>query len=244
MGRLSSRATLLDLSNSVRSRLTSGLATFTFDDFPRSAYTVGCRMVEEAGGRATLFASSNFMGQSVDGVEYYDADILKDVDASGHEIGCHTADHVRLSGYGAAYALDSCGRNLLSMRRILGDDFQMSSFAYPYGDVSPSVKWAMGRRFAVCRGVHPGSNAPLADLGQLRVVSLESRLWDEAKVIQNIGDANRKKRWLIFLTHDVSSHPSPYGSTPEMISVVLENLVAHGVPILTLKAASARVAFG
>lgn len=243
MGRVSSRLALLDVTNSVVSRLGGAVATFTFDDFPQSAYTVGGRLIEQAGGHATYFASSHFMGKTIDGIDYHDADMLKEIQARGHEIGCHTADHVRLADYDPAAAVDSCERNLETMQAILGDDFLMSSFAYPFGDASPSVKRAMGRRFALCRGVHDGYNSPLADLAQLRVVSLESRYWDESKVTRVIREAHRRKRWLIFLSHDVRSDPTPYGSTAEMISTVLDELVAQEIPILTLKAAGAQVAF-
>jgi peptidoglycan/xylan/chitin deacetylase (PgdA/CDA1 family) len=233
----------MDGSQSIPSRLTQAVASYTFDDFPETAYTIAGRMIEEAGARATYFANAEFMSQFVDGISYYTPELLKEIHAKGHEIGCHGGEHVALGMKGPAFARASASRNLAAMRQVLGEDFQMTSFAYPFGDVSPPVKWAMGRRYALCRGVQHGRNGPMVDLAQLRVASLEHRHWDEGRMAATIRDAKGKNQWLIFLSHDISENPTLYGSTPAIVGRSLELLASEGIPILTLKAAGARVVF-
>ena len=242
--RLYTRLALMDVSQSIPSSLTQAVASYTLDDFPETAYTIAGRMIEEAGARATYFANAEFMSQCIDGISYYTPELLKEIHANGHEIGCHAGEHVALGMKGPAFARASASRNLAAMRQVLGEDFQMTSFAYPFGDVSPPVKWAMGRRYAFCRGVHEGLNGPIVDRAQLRVASLEHRHWDEARMAATIRDAKGKNQWLIFLSHDISENPTPYGSTPAMVARSLELLASEGIPILTLKAAAARVLFG
>ena len=242
--RLYSGLAFMDVSQFIPSSLTQAVASFTFDDFPESAYTIAGRMIEEADARATFFASAEFMSQCIDGISYYTPELLKEIHANGHEIGCHAGDHVALGMKGPTFARASASRNLAAMRQVLGEDFQMTSFAYPFGDVSPPVKWAMGRRYAFCRGVHQGLNGPRVDRAQLRVASLERQYWDELRIAATIRDAKSKNHWLIFLSHDISENPTPNGSTPAMVARSLELLASEGIPILTLKAAGARVAFG
>ena len=239
--RLYTRVALMDRSQVVPSRLTQAVASYTFDGFPETAYTIAGRMIEEARARATYFATAEFMSQCIDGISYYTPELLKEIHAMGHEIGCHAAEHVPLGMKGPAFARASAARNLAVMQQVLGDDFQVCSFAYPFGDVSPPVKWAMARRYAFCRGVNQGPNGRMVDLAQLRIASLEHRHWDEARMAATIRDAKRKNRWLIFLSHDISENPTPYGSTPAMVGSTLELLADEGIPILTLKAAGAKV---
>lgn len=235
---------MLDVSQMIPSRLNHGIATFTFDDFPESAYLSAGQIIEDYGARATYFANADFLGKTVHGITYYRRDLLRDVVAKGHEIGCHGADHVPLGTLDAKFALETVTRNAEAMRDLIGPDFRMVSFAYPFGSVSPAVKRALGQHFPFCRGVHTGFNAPFADLAQLRIVSIESARWDEKRIRSAIFDAHRNRYWLIFLSHDVSDTPTPHGSTPAMIARTLEWLSEAEVPVMTLKAAGALVAFG
>jgi peptidoglycan/xylan/chitin deacetylase (PgdA/CDA1 family) len=241
--KIRNKLALLDGSHTLLLRLPGAVASFTFDDFPASAYTVAGSMIEQAGGRATYFASASFMGKTIDGTRYYDATMLREVYARGHEIGCHSVEHVALGAKGPGFACASAEQNLAAMRAVLGPDFQMTSFAYPYGDVSLGVKRAMRRRFALCRGVHQGVNRGRFDAAQIRIISLESRHWDEAKLAAMIRTAQQQNAWLVFLTHDIAELPSPYGSTPAMVKTALALLAESSIPIMTLKAAAAHGVF-
>jgi hypothetical protein len=118
----------------------------------------------------------------------------------------------------------------------------MTSFAYPYGDVSLAVKKEMSGRFPLCRGVHERLNSDWVDLAQVDIISLESKHAKRVDLKGLIAKAAAKKSWIVFLSHDVSDNPSPYGSTPAMLEEAVRCLDAAGIPILTMKAAAARIA--
>ena len=228
----------------VRTRLDAPVASITFDDFPRSAWTAGGPILARHDAKATYYVAAHFAGRTEDGLEYYtDAD-LRAVRDAGHELGCHSFSHQRASQVKTASLLEEADRNAQYLQSILGGDGP-SSYAYPFGDVSPRVKVTMSRRFASSRGIRPGVNGgKFIDLGQLRAVPLEQRLWLPAAVDAAIEQARASAGWVIFFTHDVSAAPSPFGCTPEMLSYALEKLAAAKIEILPVKHAMARAVFG
>ena len=119
-----------------------------------------------------------------------------------------------------------------------------SSFAYPFGDVSPRTKTLAARAFPVARGIRPGVNEGLVDLAELKAVPLERRSWSAAEVEHWIAQAKAGAGWIVFFTHDVAHEPSPYGCTPAMLEHALDALeAAAGIEILPVKSALARVVF-
>lgn len=239
MSRVRNRLALLDRSRAAKLRLSTPVATFTFDDFPASAYAKGGAILEEYGVRGTYFISGRFLNSTINGIEYTTAEQLKLINANGHEIGCHTFDHEALGARPSAFARATCQKNGAFLRQIFGTTFKMSSFAYPYGDVSPRAKHVMSSQFEFCRGIRAGVNDGMADLAQIRILSLEQYHWNPTAVEQAISDARGKSVWLVFLSHDVSDSPSPYGSTPDQIRRTLHALKQAAIPVKTLKAAAA-----
>src|SRR3569833_3816921 len=69
------------------------VASFSFDDFPMSAWETGGPILARHGVRATYYAAGAFCGRRVDGIDYYDEETLREIQAAGHEIGCHTFSH-------------------------------------------------------------------------------------------------------------------------------------------------------
>jgi hypothetical protein len=97
----------------------------------------------------------------------------------------------------------------------------------------------MSSQIELCRGIRAGINNETADLGQIRIVSLERYHWNPEAVDRVISNARDKNVWLVFLSHDVSDSPSPYGSTPDQIRRTLHALKRAAIPVKTLKAAAA-----
>lgn len=242
--RLRNHAARLNRTCARKSRLDHAIASFTFDDFPASAYEIGGKILDAAKVKGTFFVSGCYLGQTLGNVVYYSEDHLKAAHANGHEIGCHTFHHNALGEMGARFALLSCEENSRFIQGILGREVIMSSFAYPYGDVSTWVKSALASHFPVCRGVHAGSNTDKIDFAQIEVVSLEMRHASRLDLRRVITDALKRNGWIVFLSHDVAADPSPYGSTPLLIEKALEAVTSAGIPILPLKAAAARAFHG
>jgi peptidoglycan/xylan/chitin deacetylase (PgdA/CDA1 family) len=228
---------------SVRSRLQRPLASITFDDFPKSAWTVAGPILDRFGAKATYYASGRFCGVSEDGIDYFDAEDLRTAYRAGHEIGAHGFAHEKAPLFSSrALALDQA-RNAAALGEILGGA-KLVSYAYPYGAVSPRTKALMGRAFATARGIRAGVNAGRIDLAQLMAIPIERRCWraDDQRLL--IEAAQARKGWLILFTHDVCDDPSPFGCTPAMLTEVLELLAAAAIPVVPVKHAMAEAVFG
>ncbi|HEY0023833.1 MAG TPA: polysaccharide deacetylase family protein [Longimicrobium sp.] len=222
-----------------RSRLTGPVASITFDDFPRSAWTAGGPIVERFGGRATYFTAGRFCGIREEGIDYYDADDLRALHAAGHEVGSHTYFHQHVPEVRSSELLADARRNADFVRGILGE-VELSSFAFPFGDVSPRTKLLFSRLYPCCRGIRPGINAGLLDLGQLWAVSLEVRHWTAERIEQQVAEAKARNGWIVFFTHDVSETPAPYGSTPAILEHALRTVTEAGIEVLPVRDALRR----
>lgn len=225
------------------SKLGAPVASFSFDDFPRSAWLNGGAILEAAGGRGTYFVAGALEGQTIDGHPHFTRDDLKALHAQGHEIGCHTFDHMRIVFESKEAVEGTLQRNADFVRDTVGD-VMMTSFAYPFGHANLVTKFRAGRRFAVSRGIWPGVNAGAVDMGQVKAVALESRSWNATDFDALIADAKRRHGWLVFFGHDVAESPSPYGCTPQQLESVVARIKAAGIEMLPVKNAAARVMFG
>ena len=227
----------------VRSRLKRPLASLTFDDFPKSAWTVAGPILARFGARATYYAAGRFCGLQEDGIDYYDAADLRAARDAGHEIGAHSHAHDMAPRLSSADLEADAARNDAVLTGMLGD-VRLSSYAYPYGEVSPRTKLAMGRRFATARGIRPGVNAGRIDLAQLRATPIEARRWRPDEIAAAVKQATASNGWLVLFTHDVCDAPSPFGCTPAMLTEVLQMLADADIPVVPVKHAMAEAAFG
>jgi peptidoglycan/xylan/chitin deacetylase (PgdA/CDA1 family) len=227
----------------VRSRLERPLASLTFDDFPKSAWTVAGPILQRFGARATYYAAGRFCGTSEAGIDYYDADDLRAAHRAGHEIGAHSFAHQMAPTVGSAELAADAERNAEAIGAML-EGARLSSYAYPYGEVSPRTKALMGRRFATARGIRPGVNAGRIDLAQLMSTPIEHRRWRPDEIAAAVQAAQAANGWLILFTHDVCDQPSPFGCTPQMLVEVLEMLASADMPVVPVKHAMAEAVFG
>ena len=225
-----------------RAHLTQAVASITFDDFPKSAWTVGGPILERFGARATYYAAGRYCGVQADGMDYYDEADLRAIAAAGHEIGAHSYAHDMAPALGSAALRADAERNSQALEPVVGA--RLTSYAYPYGEVSPRIKATMGARFASARGIRPGVNEGMIDLAQLRAVPLEHRRWVSSEIDAAVARTVAAPGWLILFTHDVSETPSPFGCTPAMLSYALERLAEAGVETIPVRHAMARTVFG
>jgi peptidoglycan/xylan/chitin deacetylase (PgdA/CDA1 family) len=194
------------------------IITFSFDDFPRSALTVGAEILERVGARATYYVAMSLMGTTNNLGEQFGEEDLVSVAERGHELASHTFTHLyaREAGYSAFH--DDVKRGEQAIRKTGLPT--SGNFAYPYGDVTLQIKKMLGPHLMSCRGTFGGVNAPVVDLNLLRANSLYGGI-DRAEAAKRLVLENEKRNgWLIFYTHDVSARPSPYGSTPELLADV------------------------
>jgi peptidoglycan/xylan/chitin deacetylase (PgdA/CDA1 family) len=219
-----------------------GALSICFDDFAKSAWTEGGRVLRDHGVRATYYMCGALAGSMFDGQRMFDAGDLESIHAEGHEIGCHTFDHrscLRTSPL-------EFERATLDNQRFLDErlgDVRLVSFAYPYGDTTSSAKRFAALRFASSRGIYPGLNVGSLDLGQLNAVGFEAGKMRFDVMERYIARAAAKRAWLVVYSHDVQDRPSTYGCRPNDLDRLFRLAKAAGLEILPVKAALAQRAF-
>ena len=210
------------------------VASISFDDFPKNAWTAGGPILARHGMRGTYYTAGGFCGRTVDGTVFYDGADLKELAAAGHEIACHGFGHRPTPELSTEELAKDAERNREFLKPFLGGEAPVS-YAFPYGRVSPRTKRFMAPRFTNVRGVHPGVNVGTVDLAQLNAVSLEKRCWDQNAIEAAINTVLKNNGWLVLYTHDVSDDPSPYGSTPAMLDWALSRVSASFIEVLPMR---------
>jgi len=196
------------------------VVSFTFDDFPRSAWINGGAILEQYDKRGTYYAAMGLAGTDSNLGKMFESDDLRAVHAQGHEIACHTYSHRDCYRASPAEIAAEIERNGTALASIIGDE-PLDNFAYPFGGVSLTAKSALAGRFASCRGTGRGINRGTVDLADLFGTSIYSRDFNRDRLCQLIDDAQAGNGWVIFYTHDVAEEPSPFGCTPAQFKSIV-----------------------
>ena len=209
----------------------SALISFTFDDFPRTALSVGGSILQKYGRVGTYYASLDLAGkQDASGPMFAISD-LAILRKQGHELGCHTFKHCDSSETASSVFLDSVISNQQALQALFpGASFR--TFSFPKSAPRARTKQGVGNRFECCRGGGQTFNTGIADLNYLRAYFLEQARGDFSAVKQIIDQNHETKGWLIFATHDICEHPSAYGCTPDFFEAVVQYAVGSGATIL------------
>ena len=219
--------------------LPRGVMSVTFDDVPKTAWTEGGAVLAEHGVKATYFACGGLCGRSFDGQPICDVPELEAAHAAGHEIGCHTHEHLSAHRSSSADYLDSCERN----RRFLEDrlpGLRLRSFAYPYGHAPLRHRGRLAKRFAACRGVATQRgrklNGPAVDPSLLLAVGLTQDRLRHVDIGPLVAEAAARRAWLVLFTHDVQEKPSAHGCTPRELDLAIRLAREAGLDILAFGA--------
>jgi peptidoglycan/xylan/chitin deacetylase (PgdA/CDA1 family) len=217
------------------------MVSFTFDDVPESAASIGAPMLEEYGGRATFYISGGLVGQQSSYWNGIAPDDIVSLHRGGHEIACHTYSHrqaIELDALAMAEELDQNRRYFAS----LDPTIRLQNFAYPYGLATVSRKGQLKNVFDSARSILPGVNRDVIDLQFLRAMPLIDIHIDRSGVENAFDEAATTNGWLIFYGHDVAANPSPYGCTPQLLRRALKAAAARNMPIVTVAEALRRAA--
>ena len=211
-----------------------GVVSFTFDDFPRSAWVNGGAILEKYDRRGTYYTAMGMAGTANNLGPMFELDDLRAAHAQGHEIACHTFHHRDVARLQTVEIADEIDRNAAALSQALPGDASIVNFAYPFGGVSLSAKSALASRFASCRGTGRGLNQGTVDLADLFGTSLYSQNFDRDRLCQLIDDAHAENGWVIFYTHDVAEEPSLFGCTPEQFHAIVA-YAAENAPVLPVR---------
>jgi len=214
--------------------------SFTFDDFPLTALAEGGRILTDCGTRGTYFVSFRLL--DTDGVSGPIASLrdLHSLVDSGHELGCHTFDHVDGSVVSAAQFRRSIEANQWALVRS-GLPVRFETFAYPLNGPAWSTKRVAGEHFTGCRGGGQTFNRQVADRSLLKAYFLDAKSHDRMDEIRSLIAQNAAaKGWLIFATHDVCPKPSPYGYSADQFANIVDMSMRSGAKVLPMRDVYAR----
>jgi peptidoglycan/xylan/chitin deacetylase (PgdA/CDA1 family) len=207
------------------------VVSFTFDDFPRSALSVGGAVLESYGVKGTYYVSLGLAGKMTPTGEICHLEDVEQAVQRGHELGCHTFDHCHAWDIRPNEFEQSILRNLDALSQIV-PGAPCRTLAYPISNPSPGNKLRAGRHFVCCRGGGQTFNSVHVDLNNLRAFFLEQSR-DHPDVIEQLVDRNADARgWLIFATHDVSQNPTRFGCSTALFERIVRYVVRSGVTIL------------
>lgn len=211
---------------------TSGpVVSFSFDDFPRSAYTVGGCILEGLGVRGTYYVAMGLINTTNRLGEQFRLEDLVSAAEKGHELASHTFSHLSSRQTSLANFQAEVRKGCDVLKQV-ANIRSTSNFAYPYGDITFAAKQAIGRQMMSCRGTCGGVNGPLLDLNLLRANSLYGDHNRLDAVRRLIARNEERKGWLIFYTHDVQPRPSIYGCTPKFLESAVRLAVSGSAKVL------------
>lgn len=217
--------------------------SFSFDDFPASAWRHGGQVLKRYGVRATYYTSLGLVDTEIPAGRAFSADDLRQVVQAGHEVGCHTYSHADAWLTRPSEFLRAIETNRQTLKRY-APGLVFKTLSYPINCPRPANKAAAGKYFSCCRG---GGRALPASYGKPRRIQyLNSGVEDalslqtfflekcagELGVVEALIEENlRQRAWLILSTHDVCEKPSPYGCRVEFFSEVVKAAVDSGARV-------------
>ena len=219
------------------------VVSFCFDDFPRSAAFQGADILAKYDVTGTFFVSLGHLGCDSPVGRIATEDDLRRVMHSGHEVGCHTYDHLDGWSTHPAAFMESIARNERAFERLCPSR-RMTVFAYPITIPRPRTKKLVGRVFACCRGGGQSYNTTNLDLNLLKAYFLDHRNQNKtAEVESMIDESNAAGGWTIVSTHDVADDPSVYGCTRSMFEHVVRYAVESGAIVQPIEATCRALGF-
>lgn len=134
------------------------VAALTFDDGYRSVYEVARPLLERFGWAATVFAISDWLGgtnqwpgqpPTIPAARLMSATELRELSASGWEIGAHSRNHPDLTSLSLTELVDEVTLPATVLADVTGHPVRV--FAYPYGRYNQPVRAAVAEIYtAAC----------------------------------------------------------------------------------------------
>lgn len=226
----------------IKLNTTNAVISFTFDDVPKTAVTIGAKILERYNLSGTFYLSGSLAeGQNLDLEQYHTKDIQKLLDA-GHEIGCHTFGHISIQNKNSQQIEEDLNKNDNFLRPHI-QDHDLSSFSYPFGCASITAKNIIKKRFATARGITPGINTSISDLSQLKANAIYDKSMTKERIDTLIKTTKEQNGWLVFYTHDLSETPTEFGCSPALFEYAVKQAKNNECEVLNMRSALARKCF-
>lgn len=212
--------------------------SFTFDDCPTSAFQVGGKILDEYNLKGTFYVSLKLDEDHQENPKSKSKMVselnLKYAIENGHELGCHTFDHLNAREVKLAAYEHSVELNGTAVKNFI-QHTEFHSFAYPFGGVTFGSKKMLGKKFSSLRSIYPGINSGSIDLNLLRAISMYNSDNNLVLLKNWVDRCIETGGWLIFYTHDVSDKPSKYGTSTSEFREIVEYSLSSGARIVPVK---------
>lgn len=209
----------------------TGAVTLRFDDAWLSQYQNARPKLLSAGIPATFYIVTHQL--SDDGYPGFMSQAqVKQLYSDGEDVAAHTRTHpdlVTLSSSQQQQEIQGSRQDLLSWGISPVD-----SFSYPYGSYNQtSIQLVKDAGFSGAAATIDGEATPSSDPYQLErevVLSNTSLSQMESWIDTAIAD----HAWLILELHEVNTSGDTYSITPSNFNALVDYLVAHRVPVVTV----------
>ncbi len=232
------RLTRLSVRNFCRKpfklNLENAIVSFTFDDFPDSAFRNGATLLESFGATGTFYIAASLLGKNGPSGVHISRDELQNLRERNHHVGCHTYSHINVDSIAESELESEVQKNKDALEEILSED-EYPHFSYPFGKLSFSSKKKLSKFYDSMRGTHPAINKGEIDLAFLDSVALYENRFSKIEIDKWIERVVADKGWLIFYTHDVQVKPSNWGISINSFNYTLERVAASDALILNVK---------
>jgi peptidoglycan/xylan/chitin deacetylase (PgdA/CDA1 family) len=208
--------------------------SFSFDDFPRTAYTVGGAILKSLGATGTYYAAKALMNTENNLGEQFGPEDIHSLLRDGHELASHTYSHISCKSVSISAYRNDVDRGRKAIEQVAGIS-DSGNFAYPFGDVTLEAKETLGPQLCSSRSIFPGFNGPNVDLNLLRANSLYGDCGQLIKAQKLILESRKRNSWLIFYSHDVRPNPSAYGCTPSLLESTVSFALKQECRVLNVK---------
>ncbi|MGO4339755.1 polysaccharide deacetylase family protein [Labrys sp. KB_33_2] len=212
--------------------------SFTFDDVPDTALSNGARILEEHGVRGTFYIAGGLEGRHEPGRSLITREGCDALRRHGHEIGCHTFSHrkvTRLVREQLEQDLD-CNANYLN---AIDPQEQRRNFAYPYNAGSFANRRVFDARFMTCRAGGERINRGAVNPSFLSGMEIRQPEEHAESLVGCVDELVAKPGWLIFFTHDIAAAPTEFGCTPETFEKLVAYALVRGCTVLPVRDALA-----
>ncbi|HUS26042.1 MAG TPA: polysaccharide deacetylase family protein [Nevskiaceae bacterium] len=202
------------------------LLSVTFDDGWESVFTVAYPLLQRYGIQTTQYALSG----TLDDQKYMSIQQLRAMQATGHQIACHTVNHADLTTLDTKelnYQLKGCKD---TFGKLLGP---MKDFASPYSSYDETSIAAIKKYFRSHRNTDgdptngvgdPDVNVPdNFDIYNLTAVTVR-RDTTPASIQKLIDYARKHNAWLILTYHAIDESKSNYGLDTKQLEAQLREM--------------------